>query len=159
MCALLGTAGGCYQYQPISVGEVQAPMPVRLRLAATAVDRIRRGPETQARLLDGFQVGGQVFRTAGDTIVLLVPKTSPEPNARERTTNFDLALVRADVQEASRRILDRRRTALVVAGGLIATGIAASVVFERGGQSTGSTPVPPGPVEVRLPLLFRFGGR
>jgi len=125
-------------------------MTVRLELSAVAVDRIRRGPDSLAKLVDGFTVSGTVSQLRGDSVLLSVPTSYMEANVRLRTQNHDLPILRSDVQRVSSRKLDRARTTWIgVAVGAIAAG-AVAYVLSHGGESGGSSGKPVDPSETRL---------
>jgi hypothetical protein len=125
-------------------------MTVELELSAVAVDRIRRGPDSLARLVDGFTVSGTVSELRGDTVRLSVPTSYMEANVRLRTQNHDLPVLQSDVQRVSSRRLDRARTTWTgVAVGAMAAG-AIAYVLSHGGKSTGSSGKPVDPSEIRL---------
>lgn len=148
--------GGCYRYAPVSPSEIRPGVEVRARLSAVAVDRIRQGPEAQARMLQGFTTRGRIMKMSADSVVIGVERTELEANVRARTTMTDFPLLRTDIQQFELRQLSRRRTALTAAG-LGAFAIAAVVIsVERGGRSTGTTPPPGGAPEQRVPLAIRF---
>ncbi len=125
-------------------------MTVRLELSAVAVDRLRQGPDSLAKLVDGFTVSGTVSQLRGDSVLLSVPTSYMEANVRLRTQMHDLPILRSDVQRVKSRRLDRARTTWTgVAIGAIA---AASVayVLSHGGESSGSSGKPVDPSEIRL---------
>jgi hypothetical protein len=147
--ACLAAGTGCYHYAPLQVTEIEPAMTVRLELSGVAVDRLRRGPDSLARLVNGFDVSGTVSRINGDSVVLSVPTSYMEANVRLRKQLHDLPLFRSDVQRAQWRRLDRARTTWMgVAVGAVG---AASVayVLNRGGRSSGGIPKPVDPVDYR----------
>jgi hypothetical protein len=129
-------------------------MSVQLDLSAVAVDRIRRGPDSLAKLLDGFTVSGTVSRLKGDSVLLAVPTSVMEANVRLVTQTHDLPILRSDVQGVRSRRLDRARTTWTgVAIGALAAG-AVVYVLNHGGESSGSSSKPTDPSEIRiLPTL------
>src|SRR5262245_17380444 len=80
--AICVTAGGCYSYAAVPVDNLTPAMNVRLELSAVAVDRLRRGPDSLARLVDGFTVNGTVSKLRGDSVLLAVPTSVMEANVR-----------------------------------------------------------------------------
>jgi hypothetical protein len=129
-------------------------MSVQLDLSAVAVDRIRRGPDSLAKLLDGFTVSGTVSRLKGDSVLLAVPTSVMEANVRLVTQTHDLPILRSDVQGVRSRRLDRARTTWTgVAVGVLAAG-AVVYVLNHGSESSGSSSKPTDPSEFRaLPIL------
>jgi hypothetical protein len=125
-------------------------MTVKLELSAVAVDRIRQGPDSLAKLVDGFTVSGTVSQLRGDSLVLSVPTSYMEANVRLRTQMHDLSLLRSDVQRVTSRQLDRARTTWtgVAFGALAAGGVA--YVLSHGGDASGSNNKPVDPSEIRL---------
>ena len=128
-------------------------MNVRVELSAVAVDRLRRGPDSLAKLLDGFKVSGTVSELRGDSLLLSVPTTYMEANVRLQTQMHGLPLLRSDVLRVTSRRLDRKRTTWTgVAIGLVGAA-AVAYVLDHGGRSSGTTPKPPDPQEsVLLPV-------
>ena len=125
-------------------------MTVKMELSAVAVDRIRRGPDSVAKLMDGFTVSGTVSQLRGDSVLLSVPTSYMEANVRLRTQMHGLPLLRSDVQRVSSRRLDRARTTWTgVAVGAIAAG-AVAYVLSHGGESSGSSGKPVDPSDIRL---------
>jgi len=150
----VGAAGGCYRYQPVEVSALAPDMSVRMELSAVAVDRLRNGPDSLHRLVDGFNVSGTVTRLASDTVLLAVPKSYMEANVRLKTENHNLPLLRTDVQRVQSRRLDRGRTTwLSVALGALAVSSAIYVV-NKGGKSTGGPPNPGDPPEMLVPAAL-----
>jgi hypothetical protein len=124
-------------------------MDVRLELSAVAVDRLRRGPDSLAKLVDGFKVSGTVSELRGDSLLLAVPTSYMEANVRLQTQLHNLPLFRSDVQRVLSRQLDRKRTTWTgVAIGLVGVAAVAYVLDHGGGRSGGSTPNPPPPPEI-----------
>ena len=148
-CAV-SLAAGCYSYSAVPVETLTPAMTVRLELSAVAVDRLRRGPDSLAKLVDGFTVSGTVSRLRGDSVLLSVPTSELEANVRLRTQLHDLPILRSDVQGARSRKLDRTRTTLTGAAiGILAAG-AVVYVLNHGGDSSGSSGKPVDPSEIRL---------
>jgi hypothetical protein len=152
LAVCLGAATGCYRYVSVPVAELAPDMPVRMRLSAVAVDRLRAQPDSAARLLDGFSVSGTVSQLGSDTVLLAVPKSFMEANVRLKTEQHALRLLRSDVQYAESRRLDRARTTWTgVALGVVAAA-SAVYVLNRGGRSSGSNPKPVDPAELVVPV-------
>jgi hypothetical protein len=128
-----------------------------MELSAVAVDRLRAGPDSLRRLVNGFNVSGTVSRLGSDTLLLAVPTSYMEANVRLKTQLHELPLLRSDVQRVQSRRLDRARTTWTgIALGVVAAASAAYVV-NRGGRSTGGIPKPGDPPEMIIPAsLFRF---
>lgn len=154
LVAVVAGTTGCYSYKPVTQARLAPEMEVRLQLTAVAVDRLRRGSNNEGRLLDDFSVSGTLASVSADSVVVSVPTTTvPDPGARAVTFRQPLSIAWSDVQQAEVRTLDRKRTTItsIVLGAL---GIAAAIyAIERGGESSGTTPVPGGPNEVRIPPL------
>jgi hypothetical protein len=148
--AVLATSAACYRYAPVPVTDLTPAMDVRVQLSAVAVDRLRRGPDSVAKLVDGFNVSGTVSELRGDSLLLAVPTTYMEANVRLQTQLHNLALLRSDLQQVTSRRLDKRRTTWTgVAIGLVGAA-AVAYVLDHGGRSSGSTPKPPDPQEIIL---------
>jgi hypothetical protein len=150
---MVATSVGCYRYAPVPVTNLSPDMNVRVELSAVAVDRLRRGPDSLAKLLDGFKVSGTVSELRGDSLLLSVPTTYMEANVRLQTQMHGLPLLRSDVLRVTSRRLDRKRTTWTgVAIGLVGAA-AVAYVLDHGGRSSGTTPKPPDPQEsVLLPV-------
>jgi hypothetical protein len=128
-------------------------MTVRMELSAVAVDRMRQGPDSVARLIDGFNVSGTVERLNGDSVLLSVPTSYMEANVRLKTQQHDVAVLRTDVQRVHQRRLDRARTTWVGAA-VGAVAVASTVAILNGsGKSKGSVPKPVDPPESRVPVV------
>ena len=149
-CWLGASLTACYRYAPVPVTDLTRDMPVRLDLSAVAVDRLRHGPDSVAKLVDGFTVSGTVSELRGDSVVLAVPTSYMEANVRLQTQLHNLALLRSDLERVEARRLDKTRTTWTgVAIGLL--GAAAVVyVLDHNSRSNGSTPKPPDPQEILL---------
>lgn len=145
-------ATGCYRYQPTTVADVREGQSVRVDLSAVAVDRVRRGPAEEARVLSGFNVTGKVAKLTADTLTLSVEHAMFDANARPLTINQDLHLLRAEVQGVMQRRLDRKRSTWT--GVALGSAIVASTILalQRGGRSTGGNPYNPTPAEIRIPI-------
>jgi hypothetical protein len=150
MCCAAALVGGCYHYAPVPIETLAPDMTVRLELSAVAVDRLRQGPDSIAKLLDGFTVNGTVKQVRGDTVLLSVPTSYMEANVRLRTQTHELPLLHSDVQRVTSRQLDRARTTWtsVAVGGIAAASVA--YVLSHGGESSGSSGKPTDPSETRL---------
>jgi len=145
----LSTAA-CYHYAPVPVTDLTPSMSVQLELSATAVDRLRRGPDSVAKLVDGFRVSGTVSQLRGDSLLLAVPTSYMEANVRLKTQLHDLPLLRSDVQQVRSRRLDKARTTWTGVGiGLL--GAAAVVyVLNHGSEASGGSGKTPDPSETRI---------
>ncbi|MCC6319056.1 MAG: hypothetical protein IT361_15355 [Gemmatimonadaceae bacterium] len=144
--------GACYRYQPTTTAELQAGQSVRVDLSAVAVDRVRRGPAEEARVVQGFNVVGKVSRVTGDSLVLSVEHSTFDAGARAITLNQDVRLLQSEVQRVQLRRLDRRRTTLASVAVGAALVAATAFAIQRGGRSTGGNPYNPSPPEIRIPL-------
>jgi hypothetical protein len=155
VCLAGGT--GCYHYAPLPITELEPAMTVRMELSGVAVDRLRRGPDSVARLVNGFNVSGTVARLNADSVVVSVPTSYMEANVRLKTQLHDLPLFRSDVQRVQWRRLDRARTTWVGVGVGVVGATAIALVLNRGGRSSGGIPKPVDPVDARmLPALSGF---
>ena len=149
LCSIC-VAGGCYSYAAVPVESITPAMTVQLELSAVAVDRLRHGPDSLARLVDGFTVSGTVSKLCGDSVLLAVPTSVMEANVRLRTQLHDLPILRSDVQGVKSRRFDRVRTTVTgVAAGVVAAG-AVAYVLNHGGNSSGSNGKPVDPSEIRV---------
>lgn len=132
-------------------------MNVRLELTAPGVERLRGGSNNEGRLLNDFALDGRLAQVNGDSVVVSIPTTTtPDPGARAVTFYQPVTIARSEVRRSDVRLLDRKRTTItsIVVGALSLA--AAIYAIDRGGESSGTTPVPGGPNEVRLPALFRL---
>jgi len=153
IAVLVGASQGCYHYAPVPVTDLAPGVSVRMELSAVAVDRLRRGSDSVAKLLDGFNVSGTISRVAGDSLLVLVPTSYMEANVRLKTQEHPVALLRSDVERVRLRRLDRTRTTWIgVAAGAVAAG-AVVYVLDHGGRSSGGTPKPADPPDSRSPVL------
>ena len=150
--ALVGSQG-CYHYAPVQVTDLAPGTSVQMELSAVAVDRLRRGPDSVAKLLDGFNVSGTVSRVAGDSVLVMVPKSYMEANVRLKTEDHPVALLRSDVERVRLRRLDRMKTTWVgVAAGAVAAG-AVVYVLDRGGRASGGSTKPGDVADSRSPVI------
>ena len=150
--ALIGSQG-CYHYAPVEVSDLAPGTSVRMELSAVAVDRLRRGPDSVAKLLDGFNVSGTVSRVAGDSVLVMVPKSYMEANVRLKTEDHPVALLRSDVERVRLRRLDRAKTTWIgVAAGAVAAG-AVVYVIDHGGRASGGSPKPGDVADSRSPVI------
>ncbi|MDB4874467.1 MAG: hypothetical protein JWM41_913 [Gemmatimonadetes bacterium] len=126
---------GCYTYSPIEVAAVTPGMEVRARVsAATAAQFGASLGMSDARVLAGSVVDAQP-----DALTLRVP-TVPAGTVGAREGLFQQILItRANVLELESRQLDKGRTRLAVAAGVI--GAVAVVASISRGHSTGDGPV------------------
>ena len=160
---LLGAAAsttGCYTYRSVAVADLeplqQASLPVGTVAQPVNGDRGELHPDGHLR----FEVGGTVASAGGDSVVVSVPSNTPtDPSMRAMTFRQPVTLRRSDVERIELRTLDRRKTtwAAVTIGALSVT--AAVFAIRRGGEATGSTPVPGGPNEARVPALLLWSFR
>ncbi|MEO7513068.1 MAG: hypothetical protein ABIZ91_15050, partial [Gemmatimonadaceae bacterium] len=127
--AFVSVLTGCFRYTPVPLAQLSSGTPVRVELTAVAVDRLRAGPDSVARLVDGFRVRGDVSRLTTDSLMLSVPVSYMEANVRHRTRLYDLPLYRTDVRSAAVRKLDRKRTTWVALGFGAATVAAVAFVL------------------------------
>jgi hypothetical protein len=148
--ACLVGSTGCYHYAPLPVSDLEPAMAVRMELSGVAVDRLRRGPDSVARLVNGFNVTGTVARLNADSVVLSVPTSYMEANVRLKTQLHDLPLFRTEVQRVQWRRLDRARTTWVGVGIGVVGATAIALVINRGGRSSGGIPKPVDPVDSRM---------
>ena len=128
-------------------------MTVHVELSAVAVDRVRKGPDSVAKLVDGFNVTGTVSRLSGDSVLLSVPTSYMEANVRLKTQQHDLVLLRTEMQRVRERRLDRARTTWVGASLGVAAVASAAFVLNWGGRSKGSLPKPVDPADSRSPAV------
>lgn len=157
LVAALPLVSGCFTYQPAQLGALQPTTDVRIELTAPGVDRLRNGRNNEARLLRDFTLDGKLAQVTGDSLVVNIPTTTvPDPGARAITFFQPVTIARSEVRHADMRVLDRKRTTItsIVLGALLLG--AAAYAIDRGGESSGTTPVPGGPNEIRLPAFLRF---
>jgi hypothetical protein len=155
--AFLASASACFSYQPASFSQLQPEADVRVELTAPGVERLRSGRNNEARLLRDFILDGKLAQVSGDSLVVKVPTTTvPDPGARSVTFFQPVTIARGEVRRTDLRVLDRKRTTIasIVLGTLSLA--AAIYAIERGGESSGTTPSPGGPNEIRLPALLRL---
>jgi hypothetical protein len=155
--AVCVSTASCYSYATVPASELTPSMAVRMELSGVAVDRIRSGPDSARRLLDGFKVSGTISRMAADSIVVAVEESYMEKNVRLRTQLHDLPLLKSDVRHVESRRLDRKRTTWVAVGLGVAAAASTAVVLNFGGRSSGSIPKPVDPVDSRSSGALRWG--
>lgn len=155
--ALLTSASACFSYQPASFSQLQPETDVRVELTAPGVERLRSGRNNEGRLLRDFTLDGKLAQLSGDSLVVKVPTTTvPDPGARSVTFFQPVTVARSEVRRTDVRVLDRKRTTItaIVLGTLSLA--AAIYAIDRGGESSGTTPVPGGPNEIRIPARIRL---
>lgn len=158
LATLVLSGSACYRYVPVPVAELRPDEGARVQLTAMAVERIRRGPPEDVRLLDGFAMNGTVARVGGDSLVLSLPVSSTTDIAVRPTTFFrPFALPVTDIRQAEMRLLDRTRTTWTVVAVGVLTAAAAVYAVQRGGLATGGKAPPIDPVDARLPFTIRLG--
>jgi hypothetical protein len=152
---------GCYTYRSVTVSDLAPAMEVRMQLTAVATDRLRNSPNGEGRLLQGFGVDGTVATATPDSVVVSVESSrSTNPTMGGMTFRQPVTILRGEVRQVELRTLDKRKTTWVSIGLGVIGLAAAAYAIDRGGESTGTTPVPGGPNEGRfLPLFLRLGGR
>ena len=150
LASALAPATGCYRHTQIPVPELQPGMDVRAQLSGVGLERLRRGGEAQARLVNGFMLNGVVMGLRGDSVLFSVPLTLYEGDYRARVLTQEVLLSRAELAGAEVRMLDRPRTTFTAVG-LSAVAIAAFLAIRRGGGASGGIPVHGGPGESRAP--------
>jgi len=155
--AALSLASACFSYQPAQVAELTPTTNVRIELTAPGVERLRNGSNNEARLLRDFSLDGKLAQVNGDSLVVNIPTTTtPDAGARAMTFSQPVTIARTEVRRSEVRVLDRKRTTITsIAIGTLSLA-AAIYAIDRGGRSSGTTPVPGGPNEIRLPALIRF---
>jgi hypothetical protein len=152
----LAPASGCFQYAQIPVSALEPGMDVRAQLSGIGAERLRRGGEVQARVVQGFTLNGAVVGLRGDSVLFSVPLTLYEGDYRARTLTQEVLLARGEMASTEIRQLSRSRTMLAVVGAGAAT-IAGIVALTRNAGASGGIPINGGPGEIRLPV--RIGWR
>lgn len=151
---------GCYTYRTVGVTDLAPEMTVRVALTATAVDRLRNSPNGERRLLEGFEVAGTVASAGADSVVVSVATNSAsDPSMRAMTFRQPVTLRRNDVERVELRTLDRKKTTWTAVSIGVLSVTAAVLAIRRGGEASGTTPVPGGPNETRVPALLLFSFR
>jgi hypothetical protein len=151
LASALASATGCFQYAHIPVSALQPGMDVRAQLSGVGAERLRRGGEAQARVVQGFTLNGVVLGLRGDSVLFSVPLTLYEGDYRARTLTQEVLLAREEMAGAEIRQLSRSRTTLAVVGAGAAA-IAGIIALTRGAGASGGIPVNGGPGEIRLPV-------
>ena len=99
---------------------------------------------------NGAWLSGRILRQEGDSLVLRVPVAS-RAEGFGRELRQDVYVAAADVTEVGRRQVDPTKTALM---SVAATGAAAGLVLLiMGGAESNVQQTPPGPDQIRIPLL------
>ncbi len=135
----------CFTYVPADVAAVTPQEEVRVHL-----DRAGMAGLPEGIPLDGAWLSGRILRQEGDSLVLRVPVAS-RAEGFGRELRQDVYVAASDVTEVGRRQVDRTKTALV---SVAATGAAAGLVLLiMGGTESNVQQIPPGPDQLRIPLL------
>jgi hypothetical protein len=155
LLALIAATPACFEYSQVPVTDLQAGMDVRAQISGMGAERLLRGGEAQARVLDGFTVNGIVLGMRSDSVLISVPTIYYEGDYRARTLTQEVLLSRTELVGAQVRRLNRTRTTVVTAGVGVAL-IAAILATRQGAGANGGIPVHGGPAEHRIPVGIQW---
>jgi hypothetical protein len=143
-------SAACYGYHPVPVSGLRSGMDIRVRLSGDGARRAEERSGGAAGIERDAVVSGVVGRTGSDSLLLAIPSTVYEGDFRAKTLTREVELARRDMSGVEVRRLDRWKSALVAGG----VGVATFLLLRqarRGAGSSGSTPIPGGPPEMRSP--------
>ncbi len=138
--ALLAFAAGCYSYVPIASGA--PPLGSEFRASLTDEGATRLSPVLGAQVA---MVEGRVSSSNDSAYVIAVSATTSRAQVQTFWTGESVTIPRSSVQRIEARTLNRRKTWLTVAVGIVG-GILTAQIFGLGGGAEGGgggTPPPP----------------
>lgn len=133
------TMSGCFRYVEMSDPATQVPVDVRLRVAAT-------DGEHELTDKDGY-VTGKLLGWTGETATL-VWSSGPGLSDFSAPSYRDVEIARRRILSIEMREMDRTKTALWVAGAVIAAAISFSGVLSGGVAGGSPPPSPPGDLAI-----------
>ncbi|MGH7713371.1 MAG: hypothetical protein ACREOG_18940, partial [Gemmatimonadaceae bacterium] len=136
---LLVLGAACYNYVPISSGA--PPVGSEFRAHLTDDGSTRLTPVLGAQVA---MVEGRVSGANDSAYIVSVSATTNRAQVQTFWTGESITLPRSAVQSMEARRLDRRRTWLIAAGGIVG-GVLAAQVFGLGGKASGDGGGPPPP--------------
>lgn len=142
---------GCYTYTTTPLSRLSPGMEVRAHISDAATERLQDVLGHSHGVVDG-----SVLSSQPDGVMLLVPVALRLQGDKLTSLNQRVSLPRSDILEIERRTLDRTRTGLLVAAGVVTVGV---LVYGslRGATSQASTPGgPPPPAPLVVPLPFHI---
>lgn len=138
--ALLLSAA-CYNYVPISAGAPPLGSEFRARLTDDGSMRLTPVLGAQVALVEG-----RVSETNDSALVVSISATTNRAQQQTFWTGESITLPRSTVQTIEARKLDRRKTWLIAAAGVLG-GLLSAQIFGWGGSASGGdgggTPPPP----------------
>jgi hypothetical protein len=150
-------SSGCFTYVPAELETLAPEGEARLELTRTGFAQLPEIPNHP-----GPDIAGTVVRRDGAQLLFRVPVNIRSNGMVTGTIEQDLTIPAADILRIERREFSRRRTAVVVLGGIGAL-IGVSQAFGTGGPPVGEDPGKPideeagsGAGLVSFPLLSLF---
>jgi hypothetical protein len=118
--ALLLTVFGCFSYVPVDYASVPAGHEVRVRVTQNGASELRE-------IVDDYEprgsptVSGTLVSRSTEALLVRVPVAVRSEGFFSAELGQDLRIPISDVLDVESRQLDRARTGLLVAGGVVAT--------------------------------------
>lgn len=145
--AMLPMFGGCYSYVQASAETVTPPAAVRAHLSSDGAAGIAEVLGESRSVLDGELTG-----VTPEGIFMLVPAASVRRGTRTEALSQELLIPRGGIVALQLRMLDRMRTAGLVAAAVGTVGV---ILYRTLSGDRGGDPSPPGgggPTESAGPL-------
>lgn len=147
--AVVVVTSGCYTYQTVDPASVEPGRDVRVRLSLEAADRLEEVRMTDDRLMEG-----KLLERRGEQLVVETAVNRLDPMTGGRLLNQRLNLPYTDIQEVETKVLNKTKTAGMVALAGVVVGYVVASQFQDGGGSDGGPPTgPPESRVIRIPLL------
>ena len=129
--ALLTFAAGCYSYVPITSGA--PPMGSEFRASLTDEGSTRLSPVLGSQVAT---VEGRVSSSNDSAYVVAVSATTSRAHVQTFWTGESITIPRSSVLTIEARTLNRQKTWLIVAAGLVG-GVITARIFGWGGSASG----------------------
>lgn len=138
-CGLLLIAAACYTYVPVSAGV--PPVGSEFRAVLTSDGAARLAPVLGGQVA---VVEGRMSSTNDSAYVVSVSATRNNAQVQTFWTGESITLPRASVQTIEARRLNKRKTWLIAAAGIVG-GVLTAQIFGLGGTASGDGGGGPGP--------------
>ena len=150
------SGSGCYHYVPVSPGAVAPEEEVRIRITASAAERL-----TQELGMYSTEIDGRISSRGPDSLMVAVPIERKYRGIALDSTLQSLALGKPEVVDVRRNELSRGRTILAGAGVLAGFVLLVHAVVQLTNPNPGTdeTLPPPPPSGARTPSGHTIGIR
>ncbi|HYW49651.1 MAG TPA: hypothetical protein VE861_03545 [Gemmatimonadaceae bacterium] len=144
-CIGMVTTTGCYAFIPTTSTTLAEATPVTVKLTAGGSVALQQVLGNAVN-----EVEGSVLRSSADSLVVAVQNTYTTARQKFATSGTTAAIPRAYIQEVQVRTFSRKRTTLMIIGGVAVAAGAAAVATSSGSGGNGSGN-PPTTASVRQP--------